>query len=409
VRRSPAQTGVRPRAIVGSLFDTGLAALRSLARAGVPVVGLDCEAGQPGFKSRFGTHLLCPDPVHEPELLVEYLLELAANEPFPPVLLPASDAWTLFISRNRDQLCTHFRFALPSAQVMEAVVNKRQQYELAGQVGTPLPKTFFPTTLADAEEAAGTIDYPAFLKPYYGHLWRETFGGSHKGFKVHTPAELVERFAEALTNNQPVLIQSIIQGPNTNHFKVCAYLNAAGEPLALFTLRKIRQYPTEFGVGTLVESMEDPTLARLGLDFLQGIGYRGIGSIEFKRDTRDGQLKLIELNPRLWQQNGHATACGINFPLVAYRDLIGDPPAPQLCFSLGTKWLDAMPDLQASWEYFRDGQLTPVAWLRSFWGVKSFATFAFDDPLPFLHNYEYGAKALRMPRYLLKHATSTSF
>jgi D-aspartate ligase len=28
------------------------------------------------------------------------------------------------------------------------------------------------------------------------------------------------------------------------------------------------------------------------------IGYRGIAASEFKRDPRDGQIKLIEINPR---------------------------------------------------------------------------------------------------------------
>jgi predicted ATP-grasp superfamily ATP-dependent carboligase len=158
-------------------------------------------------------------------------------------------------------------------------------------------------------------------------------------------------------------------------------------------------------VGTLVESIHDPELARVGLDFLRRIGYRGIGSIEFKRDARDGKLKLIELNPRLWQQNGHATACGVNFPLIAYRDMTGMRIPNGTRFAAGVKWLDAMPDMQAAWEYMRSGQLTPYQWLKSLWGVRSFATFAPDDLGPFFKSYGYGRKVLRLPRYLATHAS----
>jgi hypothetical protein len=51
-------------------------------------------------------------------------------------------------------------------------------------------------------------------------------------------------------------------------------------------MRKLRQYPVDFGVGTLMESVAEPELAALGLRFFNAMGWRGPGSIEFKRDGR---------------------------------------------------------------------------------------------------------------------------
>jgi len=393
-------------AFVLSMFDTGLGAVRSLGRVGVPVVGLDPDPRMPGFASRYCTALVCPDPVREPDALAAFLLERGQRLERPGVLFPASDAFVLFLSRYRDALAESFRFALPPVDVLEAIVNKRRQYELAEQVGTPYPQTVYPETIGDVLAIRDQLDYPVFIKPYYGHLWRQRFGGAHKGFKVHTPDELAARFEEILPTRLQVLVQSIILGPNTNHHKVNVYMGCSGEPLAVLTLRKIRQYPTEFGVGTVVESVRYPELVELGLAFFRGIGYRGIGSIEFKVDDRDGRLKMIELNPRLWQQNVHATACGINFPLVAYMDLIGQPPEPQTAFAVGVKWLDAMADFQSFWDYYRRGKLSPWEWLRSLRGVRSFATFAWDDPGPFLRAGEYGLKYARLPLYLLRNRRS---
>ena len=390
-------------AIVLSLFDTGLGAIRSLGRLGIPVIGLDSDPRMPGFKSRFCAARLCPDAVHQPDELVQFLLNEGRRLERPGVLFPASDAFVLFLSRYRDDLDTYFRFALPPAHVLEAIANKRRQYELAEQVGTPYPRTFYPETMEDVQGVKDEVEYPAFIKPYYGHLWREKFGGTHKGFKVRTPQELMDRFKEILPTGLQVMVQTIILGPNTNHFKVNVYMSTTGEPLAVFTLRKIRQYPTEFGVGTVVESLRFPELVELGLRFFQGIGYRGIGSIEFKKDERDGQLYMIELNPRLWQQNIHATVCGINFPLIQYLDLTGQAPPPQTEFVEGIKWLDAMADFQAFWDYFRRGELSPWAWLRSLQGTRAFATFAWDDLGPFLRANECGLKYLRLPLYLLRH------
>lgn len=389
-------------AFVLSLFDTGLGAIRSLGRTGIPVIGLDSNPRMPGFKSKYCIAKLCPDPVHQPDKLVGFLLDEGRRLDRPGILFPASDAFVLFLSRYRGDLSSYFRFALPPANVLEAIANKRRQYELAEQVGTPYPRTFYPQTMEDVQRIKDEVEYPAFIKPYYGYLWREKFGGTRKGFKVHTPQELVTRFKEILPTGLQVMIQTIILGPNTNHFKVNAYMSKTGEPLAVFTLRKVRQYPIEFGVGTVVESLRFPELVDLGLHFFQSIDYRGIGSIEFKRDERDGELKMIELNPRLWQQNIHATVCGMNLSLLQYLDLTCQSPEPLTEFAEEVKWLDAVADFQAFWDYFRRGELSPWDWLYSWRGVKAYATFAWDDLGPFLQANEYGLKYLRLPLYLLR-------
>ncbi len=389
-------------AFVLSLFDTGLGAIRSLGRLGIPVIGLDSDPNMPGFKSRYCTAKLCPDPVWQPDRLAEFMLNEGRQLENPGIIFPAADAFVLFLSRYRDELSTYFHLALPSANILEAIVNKRLQYELAEKVGTPYPLTFYPETMDDVESIKKDLEYPAFVKPYYGHLWREKFGGSHKGFKVHTPQELVLRFEEILPTGLEAMVQSLILGPNTNHYKVNVYMSTVGEPLAVFTLRKIRQYPTEFGVGTLVESVRYPELVELGLKFFKGINYRGIGSIEFKKDERDGKLKMIELNPRLWQQNIQATVCGINFPLIQYLDLTGQNPVLQTEFREGVRWFDAMADFQAFWDYFKRGELSPWAWIRSWIGAKAFNTFAWDDLGPFFKNNEYGLKYIRAPLYGLR-------
>lgn len=388
------------QAFVLGLFDTGLGAVRSLGRVGIPVIGIESDHNMPGFKSRFCEAKICPDPVHQSDDLLRFMMNEGNKLDRPGILFPSTDAFVLFISRYRDELQKKFLFALSSKEVLESIVNKRRQYEMAERVGTPYPQTFYPENLNEVDKIKEDVDYPAFIKPYYSHLWKEKF--NNKGFKVDNPQELQERFAEIFPTDLQAMVQSIMLGPNTNHFKVSAYMGTDNEPLAVFTLRKIRQYRTDFGVGTLVESLRYEELKELGLKFFRGIQYRGIGSIEFKKDERDGCLKMIELNPRLWQQNCHATRCGMNFPLIQYLDLTGQNPKPKTEFIEGIKWFDAIADFQAFWDYFRKGELMPWAWARSWMDAKSFATFAWDDLGPFLKANEYGMKYLRMPLYLLK-------
>lgn len=388
-------------AVVLGLFATGLGAVRSLARAGVPVVGMDDDPGMPGFRSRYCTALRCPDPVREPDRLVDALLRHAAAAGERPVLFPTTDAFVLFVSRHRDELAGSYLFALPDAALLEALVDKRRQYELAERAGVPYPRAFYPETPAEVESVAAEATYPVLVKPYYGHLWRETFGGEHKGFKAETRDELVDAFEKVFAAGIPAMAQEIVPGPNTNHFKLSAYVGRDGEPLAVFALRKIRQYPPEFGVGSLVESIEAPDVVDLGLKFLEKIDYRGIGSVELKRDERTGELRLIELNTRLWQQNSLATVCGMNFPLIQLLDLTGRTLTPARDYRAGVKWLDLIPDFQSFWAQRKTTGSGWGDWVASWRGTRAFSTFSWRDPMPFLHETRYGGKYLRLPVYLL--------
>lgn len=387
-------------AFVLSLFDTGLAAVRSLGRHGIPVLGLDHNPSHAGFASRYARTLHCPDPTDHPEALLALLLREGRRLPEPGVLFPASDAFVLFVSRHRQALGEVFRMALPTEEVLEAIIDKRRQYELARAVGTPLPLTFTPHSLKDVDEIEARLAFPAIIKPCYGHLWRKTYS-STKGIKVQNAAELRARLLDILPSGHEVVVQSIILGPATNHYKLCAYLGEQGEPRGVFTLRKLRQCPVEFGVGSMVESCHAPEVAAEGLRFLQGIGYRGIGSVEFKRDDRDGRLKLIELNPRIWQQNILAADCGVNLPLLMYRDLTGQPVESPTRFELGRRWLDLESDLASATELLERGELS-LPRLALQWGsAGSFSKFAWDDPGPALKASENGRRYLRVIQRLL--------
>jgi predicted ATP-grasp superfamily ATP-dependent carboligase len=138
------------------------------------------------------------------------------------------------------------------------------------------------------------------------------------------------------------------------------------------------------------------------MKLMRGFDYRGISSTEFKRDDRDGQLKLIELNPRFCQQNILATDCGVNFPLIEYLDLIGEPQEPVTQFITGRKWMDLAIDFPSFWEYYRNHETTVLEWLKSWQGVRSFPVLALDDLGPFFKKFEYGRKFLTLPYFLLR-------
>jgi predicted ATP-grasp superfamily ATP-dependent carboligase len=387
-------------AIVLGMTETALGVIRSLGRNGIKVIGLDYRKDM-AFWSRYAESFICPHPLGELNSFQQFLISLSKKYTYKPILYLTSDDFVLAVSRIRANLSPHFLFNIPSEDVVEGIINKKMQYEKAKEVGIPIPRTFYPRSNEELQKFQDDLKYPQFIKGCYSYIWKENFG-SLKGFLVENREELNEKFKMIFEKKVPAMVQEVVQGPDTNHYKVSIYISQSTEPLLVFTLRKIRQLPTRFGVGSCVESIDYPELLEIGLRYFMGINYRGIGSAEFKLDEKDNILKLIELNPRLWQQNILSTVCGMNFPMVQYLDLTGERPQPVNGFKKNMKWLNIYMDFQSFWHYHREKKLTLLQWIKSLKGVKVLSDFALDDIKPFLHEFQYGLLLLKLPLYLLK-------
>jgi len=82
-----------PAALIADVSTgSGLAALRSLARAGVPVLALDHRPDAPGLDSRHALALRGPDPVDHAGFRA-FLAELERALDRPPVVIPTSGAY----------------------------------------------------------------------------------------------------------------------------------------------------------------------------------------------------------------------------------------------------------------------------------------------------------------------------
>jgi D-aspartate ligase len=370
-----------PAALVLNAGYAGLAAIRGLGRAGVEVHAMDHTYG-PGLASRYAVATtICPDPLNEDSELLQTLLEYRTKFAESPVVYPASDAFFEFVSNNRDALSPLYRLALPPASLSAAAIDKRKQYELAAATGIPFPRTVYPATFNDVREVMNSIVYPVFIKPIVGHTWRRHFLG--KGFLIENSSDLLATYLEILPTGLETMIQSYIVGPPTDMHSVALYRTKDGRYLGHFVARKIRQSGEDAGVGTLMESCNDEELVDMSIRFVNAMNYHGIAELEFKRDSRDGIRRLIELNPRLWLQAQLASDAGVNFAKIQYNDLTDRAPDPVFPSRKGFIWLDWVADYQSCRLAHKKGQLSLYAWLRSWISARSYATFAGDDPRPF--------------------------
>jgi D-aspartate ligase len=310
-----------PALVVDAGWVNGLAAIRSLGRAGIPVLALDHRPSALGFRSRYARPVLTPDPQDE-EAFLSFLAELDLDAPAP--VFATHDEPLNAIARGAGRLGERFLYPFPPWEVLARIQTKRGQLEAAQAAGIPVPRTSHPASAAEARAAAEELGYPVLVKPSSTEGFKRRFG--RQAFRCETGVE-VERAYDEAEPYEP-MVQEEIPGGDGELYTLGSYLAADGEALGLFCGRKLRQTPPGVGTCRVGEAIWVEEVVEQGLALLRALEFSGLSQVEFKRDPRDGSFRLMEVNPRLWQWHGLASACGVDLPRIAYEDLTGHRPEP---------------------------------------------------------------------------------
>ena len=399
---APPDAPALPPAVVLNLHESGVGIARALARRGVRVIGLSADPHAPGTRTRHAEVRAAPDSATRPAALFACLsalgAELAPQAAEPPVLFPTNDADLAFLDSYRDGLSPWFTLAVPPPDLLAAFIDKAELSRLAAQHGLSVPVIRRVDDTAALDALAGELAYPAVIKPVATTAWRtpdfRARVGARKGWHVRDHDECRRVYRKIAAVAPAALIQEWVGGPEDAYIVVGAALGAGGRPLGAFTGRKLMQYPPGIGLGCLLESSRHDALRDRTLAFLQAVGFRGVCEVEFKADPGGAAPRLIEINPRHWDQHALGGALGVDLPWLAYRDLIG-LPAGDFAAAQGRRTWVRGPGVTGSVKDAlrrRDPAVLRPLW-RTLGARRCYAFWDSDDPGPFLQ-----ALRNRLPR-----------
>ena len=114
--------------------------------------------------------------------------------------------------------------------------------------------------------------------------------------------------------------------------------------------------------------------------FFDTVGFAGIGSMEYKRDARDGCFYMVEPTVgRTDYQEEIATLNGVNIPLAAYLGELGLPAPPNVRVDPPRAWRDPLAYARARMA----GAPDPMPQLLP--GIKTCdAYLRGNDPMPYV-------------------------
>lgn len=358
----------------------GLGTVRSLGRRGIPV-WVVVDEHRIAATSRYARRRL-QWPQADDAGRVAWLLDLAETCGLQGwALFPTGDVTTTLLAQHRSALSERFLVTVAPWEVIRWAQDKRLTYRLAADLGVGCPWTWCPGDRAAVAAAACT--FPVILKPAMKERINPfTYA---KAWRVEDRDALLARYDDAcsLVPAGSVLIQEVIPGGGELQLSYAA-LCLDGRPLASIVARRTRQYPMDFGLSSsYVEAIDRPDVEEPARRLLAAMRITGLVEVEFKQDPRDGQLKVLDINPRIWGWHTLGRRAGVDFSYLLWRLVHGEPVA-QVRATAGFRWVRAVTDVLVAASEIRHGRMTLTGYLRSLRGPIEPAVFAIDDPLPAL-------------------------
>jgi predicted ATP-grasp superfamily ATP-dependent carboligase len=359
-----------------------LAAIRCLGRHGVQVTAGSAHCRTAGAMSRYADRSIrYPDPETDPEGFLRAVEREVRRHDYQ-LLLPINEVTVGRVVEHSDRFEPHTNVPFLPYEQLRVGLDKARTTEAARAFDIPQPRTLLPDEVSF--DRLPELGYPVVVKP--------THGSSRSGVSVcESRGELQRVYRETREEYGPTLLQEFI--PNGGERGVYTLYDRSSALCRVTVQERLRSNPPEGGASTYRETVEDPDLVALADDLLSALDWQGVAMAEFRIDARDGEPKLMEINPRFWGSLALSVFAGVAFPYHLYQFATGVPLERDLSYEPGVRARCLFADFQQVLN--RDDRVTA---LREFLTPSQkpcrFDIVSRSDPLPTLGQLLYTAEEL---------------
>lgn len=204
------------------------------------------------------------------------------------VVWPCNDEEIYLLSKHRETLAARGLTVLANDWAATRVaMDKFEANQIARQVGFPAPRSLR-VAEGDALPALDDLAFPVMVKAS-----RSTSSVGVR--KVHDAEQLRTAVNDLLAEFAGVFIEEYVEGDREISINVLRAPD--GEVLCCFGLRKFHYIHPSWSTAAEVIDLPPEVVAQ-AKRLLDALDLVGFVAIQTKLDVRDGELKLIEVNPR---------------------------------------------------------------------------------------------------------------
>jgi predicted ATP-grasp superfamily ATP-dependent carboligase len=306
---------------------------------------------------------------------VQGLIDASIRVGGRPVLILTADSDVNTVSAFRSELEPYFRFTLPARDMVQKLFDKAEFQVLAELEGLSVPRGVILSNPSDLELILA-LKPPLVIKPA-DKTPLVTKLENDRPVRADNFTEAFRVARRMMERAGGLAVQEWIEGDDSDIYFTLFVCDAECKVTAIFSGRKLVCTPPEVGITAICAAAPemDEELTRLSLQFIERVGYKGIGGLEFKRDRRSGRFLIVEptVGRTDWQEE-IATLCGVNIPLATYCTETGVPFKESAKRTSRVMWRSSVLHRLPA------GMAPPGASLRD-------GYFRLNDPLPGLYYY----------------------
>jgi predicted ATP-grasp superfamily ATP-dependent carboligase len=364
------------------LHHGGVGAIRSLGRAGIRTYAMTEDRFTPAALSRYLTgRCIAPTTGLEDEArLLEIVSDAGRGLGRPVLALPTDDEAAVFVAEHAEALSPWLLTPRVEPGLPRRLASKRGLHDACVELGVPVPRAVFPTSLKEVAAFAEEVVFPVVAKNV-DPFSRLSDPAVDFSTVLKTPEALLA-LADTWPDPPSVMLQEYIPREVAEDWIFHAYCDARSECLVAFTGVKYRSWPPKAGVTSYARTVGNERLAEKSRDLCCRLGFRGIVDLDWRFDRRDQRYKLLDFNPRVGAQfRLFETTAGIDVVRAMHLDLTGRA-VPEGDPVLGRGFAVEILDAPARVAYRLVGAGASAVPHPS--GPVEPAWFRRDDPLPLL-------------------------
>ena len=310
---------VPPCIVLGVETQIGLAIVRELGQAGVPVIAISHDPNAIGLASRFVARRVLVSSLRSAETIAA--INTLAAEWGDCTLLTVSEANLKWLVAHTQEFAAAVKISAPPPAALDAVLDKKRTLAAARDVGVAIPRTEEPSSLADLERIAADFPFPAVLKWKDANTIAPLLSAAGIEF---VKADYVQDASSLLAigrRYEPIgqwpLIQQYCAGQGLGQF----FFMVDGVAVRRFQHLRIAEWPPEGGFSSVCDAVpleHHADLQEQSIALLRALGWQGVAMVEYRFDPASGRAVLMEINGRFWGSLPLAFHAGAGFALLAH-------------------------------------------------------------------------------------------
>ena len=351
---------------------------RELHKLGCEVSALCAQKVSSGYATKYLHHRYkSPDINLHGDSFKSYFYEHLKVHKYE-LIIPMGDASAYFLSREKMSVEQQYNTpcAVETYATFELANDKQKLMEVCEKFDIVHPKTR-ELSMESLDSVADYVGFPAMIKP--------NLSAGAKGIvMVESKEEIREKLPPIAKAFGQCTLQQFVEQPDY-YYNVMLFRKRDGQTAASTVIKICRYFPLKGGTSCYSETVEHPFLLEQCERCLEHLNWHGFADFDVLEDKATGELKIIEINPRVPSSLQASFAAGINFAQIFVEEYLGSGAEVFDMTNYKTGQQVRWFGLDVMWFLMSPQRFSyKPSWFR-FWGKNvSYHDGSWRDPLPMI-------------------------